>query len=72
MNEVKTPKKPLIFYYLVVLVILLLLNFLAIPKIMEAQIIEVDYGTFMSMTDNKEIGQVQVESNQILFTDKEG
>ena len=72
MNEVKTPKKPLIFYYLIVLVILLLLNFLAIPKLMEAQIIEVDYGTFMSMTDNKEIGQVQVESNQILFTDKAG
>ncbi len=73
MNEVKPPKKPLIFYYGVVMLVLLLFNFLAMPWLAQRQIIEVDYGTFMTMTENKEIGQVEVqqEENQIIFTDKE-
>lgn len=72
MNEVKTPKKPLIFYYVIVLCVLMLLNFLALPWIAQRRIQEVDYGTFISMTENQEIGQVQVQDNQILFTNKEG
>ena len=71
MNEVKRPKKPLIFYYTLVMVALVLFNFLLVPWIAEQQIIEVDYGTFMSMTEEKDIGRVDVESNQILFTDKD-
>lgn len=71
MNEVKTPKKPLIYYYGIVLVVLMLFNFLAVPWLAQRQIKEVDYGTFMSMTENREIGQVEVQDNQILFTDTE-
>lgn len=71
MNEVKTPKKPLIYYYCVVLVILILFNFLAMPWFMERQVREVDYGTFMTMTENGDIGLVEIQSNQIVFTDKE-
>ena len=71
MNEVKQPKKPLIFYYLVVMLVLVLFNFLAMPWLMERQIQEVDYGTFMSMTEDKDIGQVDVQKNQIVFTNKE-
>ncbi|MGN0529200.1 MAG: ATP-dependent zinc metalloprotease FtsH [Eubacterium sp.] len=71
MNEVKKPKKPLIYYYLIVIVIILLFNMLLVPKIAESRIIETDYGTFMSMTEDKNIGQVQVQDNQIIFTDKE-
>ena len=71
MKEVKTPKKPLIFYYGIVMLALLLFNFLALPWMSERRIQEVDYGTFMSMTQNSEIGQVQVEDNRILFTDKD-
>ena len=71
MNEVKQPKKPLIFYYLVVMLVLALFNFLAMPWLMERQIQEVDYGTFMSMTEDKDIGQVDVQKNQIVFTNKE-
>ena len=71
MNEVKQPKKPLIFYYLVVMVILALFNSLAMPWLLERQIQEVDYGTFMSMTENKDIGRVDVQKNQIVFTNKE-
>ncbi len=73
MQEVKKPKKPLIFYYLVVVAILILLNFLAIPWMARRQIKEVDYGTFMTMIEEKEIGQVQVQEqeNQILFTNKD-
>ena len=71
MNEVKRPKKPLIFYYTLVMVALVLVNFLLVPWIAEQQIIEVDYGTFITMTENKEIGQVEIESNQILFTSKD-
>ena len=72
MNEVKKPKKPLIYYYCVVLVVLMLFNFLAMPAIVERQIKEVDYGTFMTMTEEKNIGQVDIQNNQIVFTDKEG
>ena len=71
MNEVKQPKKPLIYYYLVVLLILGLFNFLAMPWFLQRQIQEVDYGTFMSMTEEKDIGQVDVQQNQIVFTNKE-
>ncbi|MDY5932235.1 MAG: ATP-dependent zinc metalloprotease FtsH [Candidatus Ornithospirochaeta sp.] len=72
MNEVKTPKKPLLFYYFIVLIVLMLLNFLLVPSIAERRVVEVDYGTFMSMTDKGEIGMVQIQSNQIVFTNKEG
>ena len=72
MKEVKTPKKPLFYYYLVALLVLLLFNFLAMPLIAQHQVEEVDYGTFMTMTEEQEIGQVEIESNQILFTNKDG
>ena len=72
MKEVKTPKKPLIYYYAVALVVLSLLNFLVMPWLAEKQVKEVDYGTFMTMTEEGDIGKVEVETNQILFTDKEG
>ena len=71
MKEVKTPKKPLAIYYAIVLLVLLILNFVIMPWASERQIKEVDYGTFMSMTEEKNIGRVDIESNQILFTDKE-
>ncbi len=71
MKEVKTPKKPLAIYYAIVLLVLMLLNFVLVPWMNERQIKEVDYGTFMSMTEEKNIGRVDVESNQILFTDKD-
>ena len=72
MNEVNKPKKPLIYYYCIVMIALMLINSLAVPLIAQHSIQEVDYGTFMEMTENKEIGQVQQQDNQILFTDKEG
>ena len=72
MNEVKKPKKPLIFYYAIVMAVLLLFNSLVIPWILERQVKEVDYGTFMTMTEQNEIGKVEIQSNQIVFTDKEG
>ena len=73
MNEVKKPKKPLIFYYVLVLLILLLFNFLAMPWLMQRQAQQVDYGTFLEMAENKELGQVEVQqqTNQILFTNKD-
>ena len=73
MNEVKKPKKPLIFYYGIVLLIVFLFNFLAMPWIASQQVKEVDYGTFMSMIDEKNIGLVEISEieNQITFTDKE-
>ena len=70
MNEVKKPKRPLIFYYGIAMLILLLFNFLAVPGIMESKIEDVDYGKFMSMTENKEIGYVEIQDNRIVFTDK--
>ena len=72
MKEVKPPKKPLIYYYGVALAVLLLINFLLVPLVARHAVQEVDYGTFMTMTENKEIGQVEVEDNQIIFTNKDG
>ena len=71
MNEVKQPKKPLIYYYFVVLLVIMLFNWLVMPRILERQIQQVDYGTFMTMTEEGNIGQVDIQSNQIVFTDKE-
>lgn len=71
MKEVKSPKKPLIYYYGIVLLVLFLFNMLVTPLLMQGQVVEVDYGTFMEMTENKNIGRVQVEDSQIVFTDKE-
>ena len=71
MKEVKTPRKPLAIYYALVLLMLLLLNLVLLPWMEERQIKEVDYGTFMTMTEEKNIGRVDVESNQIIFTDKD-
>jgi cell division protease FtsH len=70
MNEVKKPKKPLIFYYGIALVIILVLNMVVMPLITSGKIKDVDYGTFMSMTEAKEIDKVQIGANYILFTDK--
>ena len=70
MDDVKKPKKPIIFYYVMALLVVILFIALVMPSIREAQIHDVDYGTFMSMTEEKQIGQVEIQSNQILFTDK--
>ena len=71
MKEVKTPRKPFAIYYALVLLMLLLLNLVLLPWMEERQIKEVDYGTFMTMTEEKNIGRVDIESNQIIFTDKD-
>ncbi len=70
MNEIKKPKKPLIFYYGIALAIMLLFNLFAMPQLIQQRVKEVDYGTFMSMTEKKEIGLVEVRDNEIVFTDK--
>ena len=72
MNEVKKPRKPLIFYYVLVLLAMLLINMLLVPYMAERQVKEVDYGTFMDMTENKEIGEVEISDDEIIFTDKDG
>ena len=73
MNEVKRPKRPLIYYYGVIVLILLLFNLLALPKLSQWQVVEVDYGTFMSMTEDGQVGRVEIQEqeNLILFTDQE-
>ena len=71
MKEVKTPKKPLIYYYGIVLFILLLFNLLVTPLLMQSQVQEVDYGTFMRMIEEKNIGQVEMDDTEIVFTDKD-
>ena len=73
MNEVKTPKKPLFYYYIMALLVLLLFNLLAMPWLEEHQIRDVDYNTFVSMTEQGQIGRVEIQqqSNRILFTDKD-
>lgn len=73
MNEVKTPKKPLIFYYIVAMLAVMLFNFLAMPWLAEHQIRDVDYNTFVSMVEDGEVGraEIQEQDNRILFTDKE-
>ena len=72
MNEVKSPKKPLIYYYLAAILLVVLFNMLAMPWLAEHQIQEVDYNTFVSMTEKNEIGKVEIQqqSNRILFTDR--
>ena len=70
MQEVKKPKKPLIYYYVITLAVLLVFNLLAMPYLNSGRVKEVDYGTFMSMTEEQNIGKVEVMDNQIVFTDK--
>ena len=70
MHEVQEPKKPLYYYYGVALLILMCFNLLAMPYMAEKQVKNIDYGTFMTMTDDKDIGRVEIQSNQIIFTDK--
>ena len=71
MKEVKTPKRPLIYYYCIALLLILLFNFLAVPYMSQQEIKEVDYGTFMRMADKKQISAVEVQDNQILFANKD-
>ncbi len=73
MNEVKSPKKPLLYYYMIAILVVLLFNLLAMPWLSEHQIKDVDYNTFVSMTEQGQIGQVEIQqqSNRILFTDKD-
>ena len=71
MKEVKPSKKPLAIYYTIVLLVLLVINLVVMPWLAERQVQEVDYGTFMSMTEQENIGKVDIQSNQIIFTDKD-
>ncbi len=71
MKEVKKPKKPLFYYYGIVLLVLLIFNFFITPRLMMPRVRDVDYGTFMRMTEEGDIGRVEVQSNEIVFTDKE-
>ena len=71
MKEVKTPKKPLIFYYVIVLLALLVFNLIVSPILLNAKVQEVDYGTFMKMIEEKNIGSVEVDDSEIVFTDKD-
>lgn len=70
MNEVKKPQKPLLYYYGIVLLLVILFNTLAMPMIAQMRIKEVDYGTFISMTEANDVGRVEVQENRIIFTDK--
>ena len=72
MKEAKSPKKPLLFYYGVVLAVLLAFNMIVSPLLLERQVTEVDYGTFMRMIDDKDIGEVQMDDSEILFSNKAG
>ena len=71
MKEVKSPKKPLIYYYGVAILVIFLFNMIVSPLLMKGQVKEVDYGTFMSMIEDKNIGEVQIDDSQIVFTDKD-
>lgn len=71
MKEVKSPKKPLLYYYGIVLLIILLCNLFLPPMLSRNQVTEVDYGTFMDMIEQQDIGVVQIEDTQIIFTDKD-
>ncbi len=71
MKEVKRPKKPLFYYYGIVVAIILLFNIIMTPLLTQSQITEVDYGTFMEMIEEGNIGQVEVTDSRILFTDKD-
>ena len=70
MKQVQKPKKPMIFYYVIALIVILLLNFLLFPRLLEPKVTEVDYGKFLQMVDNNEISEVQIQSNEIIFSDK--
>ena len=70
MKQVQKPKKPIIFYYVVALIVILLLNLLLFPSLLEPKVTEVDYGKFLQMVDNNEISEVQIQSNEIIFSDK--
>ena len=72
MKEIKNPKRPLVYYTVVAMLAVLLFNLLAVPAMANAAVKEVDYGTFMDMTEKGDIGKVEIESNQIIFTDKSG
>lgn len=72
MEELKAPKKPLVYYYGIIIILLLLFNFLVMPHLSERQVQTVDYGTFMNMTQNQEIQQVEIGSSRIFFSDKSG
>ena len=72
MKEIKNPKRPLVYYAVVAMLAVLLFNLLAVPAMANAAVKEVDYGTFMDMTENGDIGKVEIETNQIIFTDKSG
>ena len=71
MKEVKSPKKPLYYYYGIALLIILFFNMVVSPLLINARIQEVDYGTFMKMVENKEVGNVEVSDSEIVFTDKD-
>ena len=71
MKEVKSPKKPLIYYYAITILVIVLFNLLVTPVLLKEQVSDVDYGTFMTMVNNKEVGEVQVEDSEIIFTDKD-
>ena len=71
MNEVKTPKKPLIVYYAIAILVVLLINTLLVPMVSQARVKYVDYGTFIQMTEEDKISEVQVQDNQIIFVTKE-
>ena len=74
MQEVKKPRKPLIYYYIIVLAVLLIFNFLLMPWAAERRVTEVGYDRFIEMTEEKDVGQVEInqEDNEIVFTDKDG
>ena len=71
MNEVKNPRKPLVYYYVIVLLVVFLFNALLLPMISSNRIVDATYDEFMTMTLDKEVGLVSIEENQIIFTDKE-
>lgn len=70
MKQVQKPKKPIIFYYVIALIVILLLNLLLFPRLLEPKVTEVDYGKFLQMVDNNEISEAQIQSNEIIFSDK--
>ena len=70
MKQVQKPKKPMIFYYVIALAVILLLNLLLFPRLLEPKVTEVDYGKFLQMVDNNEISEVQIQSSEIIFSDK--
>ena len=71
MKEVKSPKKPLIYYYGIALLAILVFNLIVSPLLLKSQVSEVDYGTFMQMIEDKNIGTVEVDDAEIVFTDKD-